>query len=70
MAVMKVLSAGLASLILLAIAAGDARQAGDQPIRFLRAIPLPHVEGRIDHLAYDPTGRDCSSPPSATTPSK
>ena len=26
-------------------------------ICYLRAIPLPRVEGRIDHLAYDPDGQ-------------
>src|SRR5690242_13912777 len=25
-----------------------------QPLSFERAIPLPRVEGRIDHLAFDP----------------
>ncbi len=27
-----------------------------EPLRFLRAIELPRVEGRIDHLALDPAG--------------
>lgn len=28
---------------------------GSQPLKFVRAIELPGVEGRIDHLAYDPS---------------
>jgi hypothetical protein len=28
-----------------------------EPLRLLRAIALPGVEGRIDHLTLDPTGQ-------------
>jgi DNA-binding beta-propeller fold protein YncE len=28
--------------------------ASPEPLTFVRAIELPHVEGRIDHLAFDP----------------
>jgi len=28
-----------------------------QPLNLLRAIPLPHVNGRIDHLAYDASSK-------------
>jgi DNA-binding beta-propeller fold protein YncE len=27
------------------------------PLRLMRAIDLPHVDGRIDHLAFDPSGQ-------------
>jgi DNA-binding beta-propeller fold protein YncE len=38
-------------LILLAVHAGTV----EEPLVFVRAIDLPGVEGRIDHLAFDPT---------------
>jgi len=40
---------------LIAIAALAAFQAAgpSAPLTFIQSIPLPHVEGRIDHLAYD-----------------
>src|SRR5258706_4553961 len=31
--------------------------ASQEPLRLVRAIELPGVEGRIDHLALDPTGQ-------------
>jgi DNA-binding beta-propeller fold protein YncE len=50
---MRIWSVGFA-LILLAIHAGSA----EEPLVFVRAIDLPRVEGRIDHLAFDAvTGR-------------
>jgi DNA-binding beta-propeller fold protein YncE len=30
---------------------------GQQPLRLVQSIELPRVEGRIDHLALDPTGQ-------------
>ncbi|MDP9324435.1 MAG: hypothetical protein M3P13_12440, partial [Acidobacteriota bacterium] len=29
---------------------------GQQPLSLVQSIELPRVEGRIDHLALDPTG--------------
>src|SRR6476660_7309240 len=36
-------------LVLMSVYAG----AVQEPLTLVRAIDLPHVEGRIDHLAYD-----------------
>jgi len=44
-----------ARLILLVIAIQPA--AAPEPLHFLRAIELPRVEGRIDHLTLDSTGQ-------------
>jgi hypothetical protein len=30
---------------------------GPEPLRLVQTIALPRVEGRIDHLALDPTGQ-------------
>ncbi|PYR89422.1 MAG: hypothetical protein DMF84_24685 [Acidobacteria bacterium] len=41
-----------AILVLMAIQSGSSQE----PLRMIRAIELPRVEGRIDHLALDGTG--------------
>ena len=48
-----------ATLILLmaAVMIGDIKAQETAPLRFLQAIPLPGVEGRIDHLAVDLKGQ-------------
>jgi len=46
-----------ARLILLVIAIARQPGAAPEPLRFLRAIELPRVEGRIDHLTIDSTGQ-------------
>ena len=43
----------LLELLLVTVHAG----AMQEPLAFLRAIELPGVEGRIDHLAFDPAAR-------------
>jgi DNA-binding beta-propeller fold protein YncE len=50
----------LVFVALAAICACGARnpaQATDAPLALEKMIPLPGVQGRIDHLAYDPKGR-------------
>jgi DNA-binding beta-propeller fold protein YncE len=42
----------IASMLLAAMA-----PAQEAPVRFVRAIPLPGVEGRIDHLSVDASGQ-------------
>ena len=39
--------------VLIALAAGMARIPAADPVRYLRSIELPGVQGRIDHLAFD-----------------
>src|SRR3954453_11027266 len=46
-----------ARLILLVIAIPMQPGAAPEPLHFLRAIELPRVEGRIDHLTLDSTGQ-------------
>src|SRR5262244_246453 len=48
-----------ASLISLMAAAliGDIEAQETSPLRFVQAVPLPNVEGRIDHLAVDLKGQ-------------
>jgi hypothetical protein len=33
-----------------------AAEIGNAPLQLTQTIPLPGVEGRIDHLDFDPTG--------------
>ncbi|MDB5692978.1 MAG: hypothetical protein JWO81_2041 [Alphaproteobacteria bacterium] len=46
-----------AALLLTPTACGSAQTSSAAPLVLERTIPLPHVSGRIDHLAYDPDGR-------------
>ena len=38
------------------VSASIAQGAGQEPLRLVGTIDLPHVEGRIDHMAFDPDG--------------
>src|SRR4051812_18076831 len=46
----------LRSLVLLLLLA-DAARAQEPPLRLVKTIPLPSVNGRIDHLSITPDGR-------------
>ncbi|HEX4735934.1 MAG TPA: hypothetical protein VH331_00055 [Allosphingosinicella sp.] len=46
-----------AALLLAPAACGSAQTTSAAPLVLERTIPLPHVSGRIDHLAYDPDAR-------------
>src|SRR5438128_599349 len=43
-----------AYLSVLAVAVVMQRASAEEPLTFVRSIELPRVEGRIDHLAFDP----------------
>jgi DNA-binding beta-propeller fold protein YncE len=43
----------VAVIVVAAIAAGLQGRAAEDPMVFIQSIDLPHVEGRIDHLAFD-----------------
>jgi len=43
----------VAVIIVAAILVGIHGYTSDEPMVFVRTIDLPHVEGRIDHLAFD-----------------
>jgi DNA-binding beta-propeller fold protein YncE len=52
---MKIFLNGL--LIVLAVIAVDMQAEESPPLRMVQAIPLPNVEGRIDHLSVDLKGQ-------------
>jgi DNA-binding beta-propeller fold protein YncE len=45
-----------ATAVILAVAV-TRTPSGQEPLRLVRTIPLPRVEGRIDHLAFDAAGQ-------------
>jgi DNA-binding beta-propeller fold protein YncE len=46
-----------AAALIICAAAADAQNVSGAPLRLVQTIPLPGVEGRIDHLAVDLPGR-------------
>ena len=51
---MKILNVLLVALAVLGL---DVQAQESSPLRLVQTIPLPNVEGRIDHLAVDVKGR-------------
>jgi DNA-binding beta-propeller fold protein YncE len=47
----------VAVIVVAAIVVGIHGFTADEPMVFVRSIDLPHVEGRIDHLAFDSTSQ-------------
>jgi DNA-binding beta-propeller fold protein YncE len=45
-----------AGLLIGLVGSSPAPSLADEPLRFVEAIPLPRVEGRIDHMAIDDDG--------------